>query len=85
MFIIGNFNSEVTIRKITAMNFSESDKKTTREEREQDQAIEEYIEPNPNDKTEGIKSEPEPDQDGMGISKKAKRQSSDEGDTAKRK
>jgi hypothetical protein len=84
MFIIGNFNSKVTVTEVTQMNGKDSDRDKPREEHKKDQAIEEYVEQNPNDPTTEENDIPDSDQEGMGISKKTKTQPSDEGDTAKR-
>jgi hypothetical protein len=85
MFIVGNFNSKVTVTEVTLMDRNGSNPGKPREKHKKDQAIEEYVEQNPNHPTKGENDLPDRDEDGMGISKKAKSQPSDEGDTAKRK
>ncbi len=81
MFIIGNFNNEITVTEYK-MDKNQEDRDTSKKEHEKDEAIEEYVGSDPQDKAPDRE---ESDQEGMGISKKAKRQSSDEGDVAHRR
>jgi len=77
-FIPPHFNMSKKDKEKEREEGRETDKRPQRDEHEKDEAVEEYVTPNPNDKPENLPNDPE--EEGMGRSEKAKKQPSDERD-----